>query len=52
MFQWESAQQHAWMAIKQAISTAPVLHYFDLTKETELQCDASSMGLGAALLQE
>ena len=52
MFQWESAQQQAWMAIKQAISTATVLCCFDAAKETELHCNASSIGLGAALLQE
>ena len=49
---WESEQQSAFEAIKQVITTLPVLAYFDKTKKHTIQCDASKKGLGAALLQE
>lgn len=34
------------------VSRAPVLKYFDVDKEVTIQCDSSSVGLGAVLLQE
>ena len=49
---WESKQQNAFEAIKQVITTLPVLAYFDKTKKHTIQCDASKKGLGAVLLQE
>ena len=38
--------------MKQIISEAPILKYFDPKADTELQCDASDKGLGACLMQE
>ena len=49
---WESEQQCAFEAIKQVITTRPVLGYFDKTKKHTIQCDASKKGLSAVLLQE
>ena len=49
---WESEQQNAFEAIKQVITTLPVLTYFDKTKKHTIQCNASKKGLGAVLLQE
>ena len=49
---WESEQQDAFEAIKQVITTLPVLAYFDKTKKHTIQCDASKKGLGAVLLWE
>ena len=49
---WESEQQNAFEAIKQVITTLPVLTYFDKSKKHTIQCDASKKGLGAVLLQE
>ena len=49
---WESEQQNAFEAIKQVITTLPVLAYFDKIKKHTIQCDASKKGLGAVLLQE
>lgn len=49
---WSRQQQDAFERLKKMISTAPVLRYFDATKNTVIQCDSSSVGLGAVLLQE
>ena len=38
--------------IKQLVSQAPVLQYYDVDKPVTLQCDASGKGLGAVLLQD
>ena len=38
---WESEQQDAFKAIKQVITSLPVLAYFDKTKKHTIQCDAS-----------
>ena len=47
---WESEHQNAFEAIKQIITTLPVLTYFDKTEKHTIQCDASKKGLGAVLL--
>ena len=49
---WESEQQSAFEAIKQVITTLPVLTYFDKSEKHTIQCNASKKGLGAVLLQE
>ena len=49
---WESEQQNAFEAIKQVITTPPVLTYFDKSKKHTIQCNASKKGLGVVLLQE
>ena len=38
--------------MKQALTTAPTLAYFDPTKETQLQTDASTLGIGFLLMQK
>ena len=48
----ESEEQNAFEAIKQVITTLPVLTYFDKTNKHTIQCDASKKGLGAVLFQE
>ena len=49
---WESEKQNAFEAIKQVITTLPVLAYFDKMRKHTIQCDASKKGLGAVILQE
>ena len=52
--EWEWTEVHdvAFEKIKEAVTTAPVLRYFDPNEETVLQCDASDTGLGASLMQK
>ena len=49
---WVSVYDKAFEEIKRLLTQAPVLAYFDSTKELSIQCDASGQDLGAALLQE
>ena len=51
-FQWSESQERSFKKIKELASSAPVLKYYDASKELAIQCDASQFGLGAALLQE
>ena len=51
-FTWESSQQRALEAIKKDITSGPVLTYFDQSKASNIQSDASKKGLGAVLLQD
>ena len=48
---WGPAQQNALETLKKAVSSTPVLRYYNLQEEVTLQCDASQSGLGAAMLQ-
>ena len=50
-WQWNEVHEDAFTKIKEAITGAPVLRYFDPSAETTLQCDASDTGLGATLIQ-
>ncbi len=47
---WELTQK-ALESLQQAVSSTPVLRYYNLKEEVTLQCDASQSGLGAALMQ-
>ena len=48
---WESPRQTALDTLKKAVTTTPVLWYYNLKEEVTIQCDASQSGLGAALTQ-
>ena len=49
---WTHEQDEAFERIIAAVTTAPVLQYFDSSKPTESCGDASSQGLGFVLTQE
>ena len=51
-FQWHNEHQQAFQNLKNLISNANVLQYFDPTKPTVVQVDASLNALGAALIQD
>ena len=48
----EQNKKNAFNQIKSAITTAPVLAYFDKDKSLVMQSDASQHGLGAVILKE
>ena len=51
-WQWTEGEQAAFERIKTAISSEPVvLRFYKPTEKLTLQCDASDVGMGAALLQ-
>ena len=49
---WEEQHETSFRKVKEALALSPVLGYYDAKKELTLQVDASSTGLGAALIQE
>ena len=51
-WQWSTNQQQALETLKHKLTNAPVMSYFDPTKQTELIVDASPMGLGAVFAQK
>ena len=52
LFHWDHPQKKSFEKIKELVSQAPVLQYYDVTKPVTIQCDASRKGLGAVLLQD
>lgn len=51
-FIWEAQQVAAFLDLKMAMTTAPVLAIFDPCKEVSVHADASNYAVGAALMQE
>ncbi|KAL1252058.1 hypothetical protein QQF64_019854 [Cirrhinus molitorella] len=52
MWDWSEAHEQAFTRLKDAITRAPLLKYYNPEESLTLQCDASETGFGAALLQK
>ncbi|XP_014671070.1 PREDICTED: uncharacterized protein K02A2.6-like isoform X3 [Priapulus caudatus] len=51
-WQWTASHQQSFDVVKSLITSMCTLTYFDPTKQSTVQVDASSRGLGAVLLQD
>ena len=51
-FQWGESQEKAFQEVKDVLTKAPILAYYDVRKPVKVTCDASKCGLWAALLQD
>ena len=51
-FNWGPEHQESFTMLKKELVRAPVLAYYNPQKETILQTDASTKGIGACLLQD
>ena len=51
-FKWTDACERAFQTLKTKLTTAPVLAQPDITKNFDVYCDASRIGLGCVLMQE
>ena len=49
-FVWSSACEEAFQALKNLLTTAPVLAQPDIDRPLDVYCDASKMGLGCVLM--
>ena len=51
IFTWTSTHHKAFQSLKDSIASTSSLHFFNPAYETKIQVDASTKGLGAALIQ-
>jgi len=51
VFDWLPQHEKAFEKVKELITNAPVLKYYDATCDVTIECDSSDVGLGAVLLQ-
>ena len=48
---WTDEHQKAFVQLKVMMTSTPVLAYYDVKQDLEIQCDSSQSGLGAVLMQ-
>lgn len=51
-FKWSDECEHAFISLKSALTTAPILAFPDFQREFFIHCDASDVALGAQLTQK
>ena len=51
-FKWAADQEHAFLALKEKLTSRPVLALYNPNSETEIHTDASKLGIGGILLQK
>jgi len=51
-FLWTDATQQAFVALKQAMCSTPVLTLLNFTKSFVIECDAFGTGIGVVLMQK
>lgn len=51
VFQWSKEAEKAFIALKRALTCAPLLAQPDFSRKFYVQCDASSTGIGSVLFQ-
>jgi hypothetical protein len=51
-FCWTASATEAFLRLKEAVTSSPVLRLPDFTKRFTIECDACGNGLGAVLMQE
>jgi hypothetical protein len=51
-FEWTAECQASFEVLRKCLTSAPVLVLPDLTKKSDIYCDASHRGLGCVLMQE
>ena len=51
VFDWLPPHETAFSRMKELITQAPVLQYYDVNKEVSLECDSLEVGLGAVIKQ-
>jgi len=52
LFSWTTAHDQSFQALKQALSSSPVLALSDFSKPFSIETDASASGIGVVLTQE
>ena len=50
-FVWGEAQDHAFDELKCLLTSAPLLALPDFSKQFEVECDASGIGISGVLMQ-